>query len=94
MSELSKFIKRRAIDNVRSGIIYATHVENPLLFDVRMPDGKLLALPTSENLSLAIGDPVEVALPSGDQKRAYIAGKAAVVQGGDPFNRILSLGVG
>lgn len=93
-SELSKFVKRRAVDNIRSGVIYAVRAENPLLFDVRMPDGKLLTLPTAENLSLAVGDPVEVALPAGDQKRAYIAGLAAVVQGGDPFNRILASGVG
>ena len=94
MSQFSEYIKRRAINNVVIGSIVSVKVDNPLLFDVRLGDGRLLTLPSPEKLSLRPGDAVQVIIPSGDRKRAYITGLAAIVLGGDPFNRILGTGQG
>ena len=81
-------------DNVRFGVVAAIHKENPLLFDVRMPEGNLRSLSTAEKLSLSVGDTVEVFMPEGDQNRTYIRGKAPIVLGGPAFNRILGPGEG
>lgn len=94
MSELAKFVRRRAIDNLISGSIEAVRADNPLLLDVRLPDGRVLTLPSAEKLSLSPGDAVQVVMPSGDRKRAYITGLAAVVLGGDPINKLLGSGQG
>ena len=94
MSQLSEYVRRRAIDNLVSGSIVSVKVDNPLLFDVRLADGRILTLPSAEKLSLSPGDAVQVVMPNGDRKRAYITGPAAVVLGGDPFNRILGTGEG
>jgi len=94
MSQLSEYVRRRAIDNLVVGSVVSIKAENPLLFDVRLADGRLLTLPSAEKLSLNPGDAVQIVIPSGDRKRAYITGLAAVVLGGDPFNRILGLGEG
>jgi hypothetical protein len=64
------------------------------LFDFRIPDGKQLTLATAGRLELHAGDPVEVAMPSGDRKRAYLADKAAIILAGDAFNRVLGQGEG
>ena len=94
MSQLSEFVRKRAIDNIVSGVVTLTRKENPLLFDVKMPDGKTITLAAASKLNLAIGDPVQVVMPSGDRKRAYIAGPAGTILAGDPINKILGTGQG
>ncbi len=94
MSQLSEYVKRRAIDNLVSGSVVSIKADNPMLFDVKLADGRILTLPSAEKLSIGPGDAVQVVMPSGDRKRAYITGLAAIVLGGDPFNRILGTGEG
>jgi hypothetical protein len=45
-------------------------------------------LATVGYLDLRPGDPVEVAIPSGDRKQAYLSGKTAIVSAGDAPNRV------
>lgn len=93
MSQLGEFVRKRAIDNLVTGTIAAIYPD-PLLFDVKMPDGRVLTLLAAELINVGPGDPVGVAVPSGDRKRAYISGPAAVLVAGDPTNRVLALGQG
>ena len=94
MSELTELVRKRAIDNVITGRVAALHADNPLLIDVRMPNGETLTLPLSDLVSLSKDDPVEIIYPSGDKKRGYVNGKAAVIVGGDPANKIVGTGQG
>jgi len=93
MSQLGEFVRKRAIDNLVTGTIAGVYPD-PLLFDVKMPDGRVLTLLAAEPLNVRTGDPVGVAVPSGDRKRAYISGPAAVLIAGDPINKILGAGQG
>ncbi len=94
MSEFTELIRKRAIDNVVTGRVASLRKDNLMLVDVRMPNGETLTLPLSDLIVLSKDDPVAVIYPSGDKKRAYVDGKAAVIIGGDPFNRLVSLGQG
>ncbi len=94
MSELAQFVRKRSIDNVTSGVVTLVREENPLLFDIKIPEGKVVTLPAASKLTLAVGDPVQIIFPSGDRKRAYIAGPAGTLHAGDPVNKILGSGQG
>ena len=94
MSELAQFVRRRSIDNLVSGVVTLVRQENPLLFDVKMPEGKIVTLAAASKLNLAAGDSVEIVMPSGDRKRAYIAGPAGTIHAGDPVNKVLAAGQG
>jgi len=94
MSQLTELIRKRAIDNLVVGRVAALNDANPLMVEVRMPNGETLSLPLAELVPLSKDDPIAVVYPSGDKKRAYVDGKAAVIIGGDPFNRLLGSGQG
>ena len=94
MSQLTELIRKRAIDNLVVGRVAALHDNNPLMIDVRMPNGETLSLPLADAVSLSKDDPVAIIYPSGDRRRAYVDGKAAVLVGGDPMNRIIGSGQG
>lgn len=94
VSELAKFVRARGVNNIVNGIVALARDDNALLFDVMMPDGRIITLPTAEKLTLSLGDVVQIVVPSGNSKQAYIAGLSAVVLGGDPINKILSINQG
>ena len=94
MSELGKFVRARNLNNVSNGIIKITRDGNVLLYDVQMPDGRLLTLPSAKQLNLVVGDVVQVVMPSGNSRQAFVSELSAVVLGDDPINKLLGLGVG
>ena len=94
MSQLTELIRKRAIDNLVVGRVAALNENNPLMVEVRMPNGETLALPLAELVPLSKDDAVAIIYPSGDKKRAYVDGRAAVIIGGDPFNRVVEWGQG
>jgi len=94
MSQLTELIRKRNIDNLVVGRVAALNENNPLMVSVRMPNGETLQLPLAELVPLSLDDTVAIVYPSGDKKRAYVDGKAAVIVGGDPFNRIVGAGSG
>ena len=94
MSQLTELIRKRNIDNLVVGRVAALNENNPLMVSVRMPNGETLQLPLVELVPLSLDDTVAIVYPSGDKKRAYVDGKAAVIVGGDPFNRIVGAGSG
>jgi hypothetical protein len=94
MSQLTELIRKRAIDNLVVGRVAALNENNPLMVSVRMPNGETLQLPLAELVPLSLDDTVAIVYPSGDKKRAYVDGLAAVIVGGDPFNRIVGAGQG
>jgi hypothetical protein len=93
MSELAAFVKARALDNVVNGTVTKTY-DDPLLFDVRMPEGKVLTLASAVEIDSVAGDVVQVLLPSGDRRQAYVAGPSATLLGGDAINKVLGQGQG
>ena len=94
MSELSRFVKDRNVDNVISAEVVSVFAENPNLADVSIPGSGIVTLSTTEDVNLFIGLSVMVALPGGDLRKAYIKGKAAVVFGDKTFNKVLGTGQG
>lgn len=94
MSQLSDFVKKRAINNVITATVVGVRPNNPMLFDVKLPDLKTVTLAAAQPLSLSVGDAVEVIRPQGNNKLEYISGPAAVLLAGDPFNRLVVPGQG
>ena len=94
MSELSRFVRDRNVDNVFSGEVVTVFPENPDLAEVSIPGSGVVTLATAESLALRKGLIVMVALPGGDLRKAYIKGKAAVVFGSQSFNKVLGTGQG
>ena len=94
MSELSRFVKDRTLDNVVNATVVNVFAENPALADVNIPGSGVVTLIASDGVDLVVGLPVMVAKPGGDIRRAYIKGKAAVIIGEQTFNKILGLGAG
>jgi hypothetical protein len=92
LSQLSRFVKERTVDNVLSGRVVAVK-DNPFIVDVRLVTGQTLTLPTADRITFSKEDPVFVAVPAGDLKRAYVGGRSASFFGGDPVNRIVGLDV-
>lgn len=94
MSELSRFVKERNVDNVVNAEVVGIFAENPALAEVNIPGSGVVSLIAADGVELVIGKPVMVAKPGGDLRRAYIKGRAAVVVGENTFNKVLSTGVG
>ncbi len=94
MSELSKFVKDRNIDNVVNAEVVTTFADNPTLAEVNVPGSGVVTLIAADGVELRVGQPVMVAKPGGDLRRAYIKGRAAVIVGEETFNKVLGLGVG
>ncbi len=94
MSELSRFVKDRNIDNVVNAEVVTVFAANPTLAEVNLPGSGVVTLIAADNVELRVGLPVMVAKPGGDLRRAYIKGKAAVIVGENTFNKVLALGVG
>ena len=94
MSQLTEFVKKRSINNVVTATVVGVRPDNPVLFDVKLPDLKTVTLQAAQPLSLSVGDVVEVVRPQGNNKLEYISGLAALLLGGDPFNRIVAPGQG
>lgn len=94
MSELAKFVKARNINNVINGTIKVVRSDNPFLFDVQMPEGKILTLPAANKLDLSLEDVVQVVMPSGNNRQAFVSDLSAVVLGGDPINKVLAIDTG
>lgn len=94
MSELSRFVKDRNVDNLVNAEVVSIFPENPALAEVNIPGSGVVLLIAADGVDLQIGLPVMVAKPGGDLRRAYIKGRAAVVVSENTFNKILALGVG
>ena len=94
MSELSRFVKDRGVDNVVNGEVVSIFAENPALAEVNLPGSGIVTLVAADGVDLRVGLAVMVAKPGGDLRRAYIKGKAAVIVGEDTFNKVLGLDVG
>ncbi len=90
-SELSKFVKARNINNVTNGIINFVREDNPLLFDVEMPNRRILTLPAANVLGVIAGDIVQIVTPSGNNKQAFVSDRSATVIGDEPINKVLDL---
>jgi len=86
-SELSKFVKARNINNVTNGIITAVREDNPFLFDVELPNRRILTLPAANQLGLIPLDVVQIVTPSGNTKQAFVSDRSAVVLGDEPINK-------
>lgn len=94
MSQLTRFVNDRGVDNVVSGTIVTVFPGNPTLAEVEIPGSGVLLLTTAEPLDLFLGISVLVAAPEGDLRRAYIKGRAAVLLADEPFNKVLAFDVG
>lgn len=94
MSELSRFVKDRGVDNVVNAEVVTIFAENPNLAEVNLPGSGLVTLVAADGVALVVGLAVMVAKPGGDLRRAYIKGKAAVIVGENTFNKVLGQGVG
>lgn len=94
MSELSKFVKDRNVDNVVNAEVVSVFAANPALAEVNIPGSGVVTLIAADGVDLSVGLPVMVAKPGGDLRRAYIKGKAAVIVGENTFNKVLGLGTG
>jgi len=94
MSQLTEFVKKRSINNVVTATVVGIRPDNPVLFDVKLPDLKTVTLGAATPLSLSTGDAVEVVRPAGNSNLEYISGPAAVLLGGDPVNRVVGPGQG
>ena len=94
MSELAKFVRARNINNVTNGIINAVRIDNPFLFDVELPNRRILTLPAADQLSLVAGDVVQIVTPSGNEKQAFVSARSAVLLGDEPINKVLDLNSG
>lgn len=94
MSQLSEFVKKRSVNNVITATVVSVSPSNPALVDVKLPDMKVVTLSLAQPFSVSPGDPVEVVRPQGNSKLEYVSGPAAVILGGDPFNRVVGAGQG
>jgi len=94
MSQLTRFVNERGVDNVVSGTIVEVFSGNPSLAQVEIPGSGTLLLTTAEPIDLFLGLSVLVAAPAGDLRRAYIKGKAAVLLADEPVNKVLGLDIG
>jgi len=94
MSELTRFVKDRNVDNVFSGEVVTIFPENPDLAEVSIPGSGIVTMSTAEAIDLRVGLVVMIALPGGDLRKAYIKGKAAVVFGSQVFNKVLAIDLG
>ncbi len=94
MSELSRFVKDRTVDNVVNAEVVTVFAENPALAEVNLPGSGKVTLVAADGVELVVGLAVMVAKPGGDLRRAYIKGKAAVIVGESTFNKVLGQGVG
>lgn len=94
MSELSRFVTDRNLDNLVNAEVVSVFPENPALAEVNIPGSGTVTLIAADGVELQIGLPVMVAKPGGDLRRAYIKGRAAVVVGAETFNKVLAIGVG
>ena len=94
MSELSKFVKNRNVDNVVNAEVVSIFTENPALAEVNLPGSGVVLLIAADGVDLRVGLSVMVAKPGGDLRRAYIKGRAAVVVGENTFNKVLAIDVG
>lgn len=94
MSELSRFVRDRNVDNVVNAEVVTIFADNPTLAEVNIPGSGVVTLIAADGVELAVGLPVMVAKPGGDLRRAYIKGRAAVIVGEETFNKVLGLGAG
>jgi hypothetical protein len=94
MAELARFVRARNINNVTNGIVNGTRDDNPLLFEIEMPNRRVLTLPAAQDLGIIIGDVVQIVTPSGNQKQAFVSDRSAVLLGDEPINKVLGLGSG
>ncbi len=94
MSQLSKFVKDRNIDNVVNAEVVTVFRDNPALAEVNIPGSGVVTLQAADGVDLRVGLVVMVAKPGGDLRRAYIKGKAAVIVSEETFNKVLGLGAG
>jgi hypothetical protein len=94
VSELSRFVKDRNVDNVINAEVVSIFADNPALAEVNIPGSGVVTLIAADGVELRVGLPVMVAKPGGDLRRAYIKGKAAVIVGEQTFNKVLGLGAG
>jgi len=94
MSELSRFVKDRNVDNLVNAEVVTVFRDNPFLAEVNIPGSGIVTLNAADGVELVVGLPVMVAKPGGDLRRAYIKGKAAVIVGEETFNKVLGLGAG
>jgi hypothetical protein len=94
VSQLSQFIKRRNINNVITATVVSVDRLNPALVNVKLPDMQTVTLTLAQPFTVGPGDPVEVMRPSGQSRIEYVSGPAAVLLGGDPFNRVVGPGEG
>ena len=93
-NELAKFVRARSINNVTNGIINAVKEDNPLLFEVEMPNRRVLTLPSANQLNLVAGDVVQIVTPQGNSKQAFVSDRSAVLIGDEPINKVLDLDTG
>ena len=94
MAELGKFVRARSINNVTNGIVNALRLDNPFLFEIELPNRRILTLPAANLLGVIPGDIVQIITPSGNSKQAFISDRSAVVIGDEPINKILFLNSG
>ena len=66
MSELSRFVKDRSVDNVRNAKVITTFPENPNLAEVSIPGSGVVTLKTAEGVNLLVGLVVMVVLPGSE----------------------------
>lgn len=94
MSQLSEFVKKRSINNVITATVVSVSTVNPALVSVKLPDMQTVTLSLAQPFTVSPGDAVEVVRPQGNSKLEYVSGPAAILLGGDPFNRIVGPGQG
>ncbi len=94
MGELAKFVRARNINNVTNGIVNAVRADNPLLFEIEMPNRRILTLPAANQLGVIAGDVVQIVTPSGNSKQAFVSDRSAVLIGDEPINKVLDINTG
>jgi hypothetical protein len=94
VSQLSEFVKKRSINNVITATVVSVKPSNPAIVDVKLPDMQTVTLSLAQLFPVSPGDPVEVVRPQGNSKLEYVSGPAAILLGGDPFNRVVGAGQG
>ena len=94
MSQLSKFVRARNINNSVSGIVAKLYDDNPELVDVEIRGFGIVTLPMTDAFNFPLGAAVAVTFPDGDAKRAYVGGPSANLFADKTFNRIVGAGEG
>jgi len=94
VSQLSEFVKKRSVNNIITATVVSVDSRNPALVDVKLPDMEIVTLTLAQPFTVSPGDPVEVVRPGGNAKLEYVSGPAAILLGGDPFNRVVGAGQG